>query len=173
MPPWDSCDAWRFLYFVIISLRFQSSGLLPIDSSRRELQNPLIKVKIGVFFFFSVFLTPWWSRKAPWWSLMVPESIPDRSQIGPRLVPNWSQIGFKSMSNRCLIRCPKRGAYLKFFVLPGAAAPGLPRGGRVDAGAHESPPKIDLETKIRGVINDPQKLIETKNTCWIIQYLSM
>ena len=41
-----------------------------------------------------------------------------------------------------------------------------PRGGRgLDAGAHESPPKIDLETKIRGAINDPQKLIETKNKC--------
>ena len=38
-------------------------------------------------------------------------------------------------------------------------------GGGLDAGAHESPPKIDLETKIRGAINDPQKLIETKNKC--------
>ena len=35
----------------------------------------------------------------------------------------------------------------------------------LDAGAHESPPKIDLETKIWGAINDPQKLIETKNKC--------
>ena len=37
--------------------------------------------------------------------------------------------------------------------------------GRLSGGAHESPPKIDLETKILGAKNDPPKLIETKSKC--------
>ena len=40
--------------FWLILLYFRPSGISPIDSSRRELQNPLIKMKIGDFFNFLV-----------------------------------------------------------------------------------------------------------------------
>ena len=45
-------------------------------------------------------------------------------------------------------------------------APRPPRGkAGLDAGAHESPLKIDFETEIRGAMNYPQKLLETKSKC--------
>ena len=96
-----------FGHFWPILLYFQASGISPIDSSRRELQFPLIKMKIGDFFDFWNFLDSLIVQEG---SLMLPDgpqidlrSIPDRCQIGPKSMPNWCQIDAKSVPDRCQI----------------------------------------------------------------------
>ena len=58
------------VFFQPILVYFRASRTLPIDSSRRELQNALGEIKIGVFLFFDYFWTPLIVQKA---SLMVPD----------------------------------------------------------------------------------------------------
>ena len=66
-------------------------------------------------------------------------------------------IFFKNEKN-IKIRAPKKNA-------PKFARQDARGGGREMRGRMNGPPKLSLRLKFGGAINDPQKLIETKNKC--------
>ena len=73
--------------FCTILLYFRPSGILPIDSSRREDQNPPGEMKIGDFCDFGCFLGSLTLLEA---SLMVPDSprmIPEGFQNNGKIIP--------------------------------------------------------------------------------------
>ena len=102
---WWFLDFWAFLGIIlyICNLQEYSQSIYLVESFKTQSE----KLKL-VFFLslmiFEVFGHPWWSRKRPWCSLMLPKSIPGRSKIDPGSMLDRSMIDPGSMQDRSWMR---------------------------------------------------------------------